>query len=166
LRGVVADLPLSQSVEDNAWFTTFVESDALRLREALLARFGLDVGCEVWEDTVTWAWEHRARVREITNRVGYLYRVAQSASRRYVRWNNRIALVPIDDLLVDEGREVDLDLVDALESLRRDQRVAVTLVHAYGWSYAEVADLLGISIAATTNHVHRGLRRLRTLLED
>jgi DNA-directed RNA polymerase specialized sigma24 family protein len=163
---VVADLPLSQSVEDGAWFTTFLESDALRLRQALLARFGLGVGCEVWEDTLTWAWEHRARVQDMTNPVGYLYRVAQSASRRYVRWYNRNALVPTDETLVEDGRVVDPDLVAALGSLGRNQRVAVTLVHAYGWSYAEVADVLGISIVATTNHVHRGLRKLRTLLGD
>lgn len=159
------DLPLSQSTKDAAWFTTFAESDALRLRQALLARFGLDVGCDVWAATLTWAWEHRGRVQDMAKPIGSLYRVAQSASRRYVRWHDRVALVPTDETLVEDGR-VDLDLVDALGSLRRDQRVAVTLVHAYGWSYAEVADLLGISVAATTNHVHRGLRRLRTLLED
>jgi RNA polymerase sigma factor (sigma-70 family) len=163
---VVADLPLSQSVEDEAWFTTFVESDALRLRQVLLARFGVDVGCEVWGETVTWAWEHRGRVREMTNPVAYLYRVAQSASRRYVRWHRRVVLVSNDEALMENGRMVDLDLVDALGSLRRDQRVAVTLVHAYGWSYAEVAELLGISVAATTNHVHRGLRTLRRALGE
>jgi DNA-directed RNA polymerase specialized sigma24 family protein len=162
---VVADLPASETVDDEAWFDAFAQSDGLRLRQGLVARFGLDVGYDVWEDTLAWAWEHRAHVKAMANPVGYLYRVAQSASRPYVRWLNRVVLVASDEALVANGRVVDLDLVNALGSLRRDQRVAVILVHAYGWSYMEVADLLGVSLAATTNHVHRGLRRLRSLLE-
>jgi DNA-directed RNA polymerase specialized sigma24 family protein len=77
-----------------------------------------------------------------------------------------VLLVDSSEATLSEDRRVDLDLVAALGALRSDQRIAVTLVHAYGWSYAEVADLLRISVAATTNHVHRGLRKLRKVLED
>ena len=42
---------------------------------------------------------------------------------------------------------------------------AVVLVHMYGFSYREVADVIGASDAAVTNYVHRGLKRLRDVLE-
>jgi DNA-directed RNA polymerase specialized sigma24 family protein len=42
--------------------------------------------------------------------------------------------------------------------------VAVVLVHCFGYRYREVAELLGVSEAAVTNHVHRGLARLRSML--
>ena len=83
----MADLPLSETLDDEAWFAAFAQSEGLRLRQGLLARFGVEVGCEVWEDALAWAWEHRDRVKVAANPVGYLYRVAQSASRPYVRWS-------------------------------------------------------------------------------
>ena len=43
--------------------------------------------------------------------------------------------------------------------------MAVLLVHGYGFSYREVAEVLDVSEAAVTNHVHRGLRKLRSRLE-
>jgi DNA-directed RNA polymerase specialized sigma24 family protein len=42
----------------------------------------------------------------------------------------------------------------------------VLLVHGYGFTYREVVDLLHVSEAAVTNHIHRGLTRLRSLLEE
>jgi RNA polymerase sigma factor (sigma-70 family) len=53
-----------------------------------------------------------------------------------------------------------------LAKLNRAQRVAVVLVHSHGWTYAEVAEVLDVSLDAVRNHVHRGLRRLRHILKD
>ena len=39
------------------------------------------------------------------------------------------------------------------------------LVHSYGWTYAEAAEALGVPISTFRNHLHRGMTRLRTLLE-
>ena len=39
------------------------------------------------------------------------------------------------------------------------------LVHGYGYSYREVADLLEVTEAAVTNYAHRGLKKLRSRLE-
>ncbi|MEO8695965.1 MAG: sigma factor-like helix-turn-helix DNA-binding protein [Acidimicrobiales bacterium] len=49
--------------------------------------------------------------------------------------------------------------------MKPDHRVAVLLVHGYSFTYREVAALLGVSEAAVTNYVHRGLTRLRSILE-
>jgi DNA-directed RNA polymerase specialized sigma24 family protein len=98
------------------------------------------------------------------NAVGYLYRVAQSAMRPQLRWWHRVRLVECDARTADA--DIDIDLADALARLNRNERVAVVLVHSHGWSYAEVASLLGVSTSAVTNHVHRGLRKLRRLLEE
>ena len=57
-----------------------------------------------------------------------------------------------------------MDLAAALVRLRPDVRVAVVLVHSYGWSYDEVGHLLDVPISTVRNHVHRGLRRLEKLL--
>jgi RNA polymerase sigma-70 factor (ECF subfamily) len=62
----------------------------------------------------------------------------------------------------------DAVVVDLLRSMQRlpvAQRACVLLVKSYGFSYREVAEVLGITEAAVTNHVHRGLRRLRSMME-
>ena len=60
---------------------------------------------------------------------------------------------------------LDFDLFDALRRVSADQRVALVLVHGYGFSYSEAAEVLDTSVAAVTNRIHRGLRRVRRILE-
>ena len=71
----------------------------------------------------------------------------------------------LPDTVTHDTPGVDHELFDALRELTPDQRVAVVLVHMYGFSYREVADVIGASDAAVTNYVHRGLKRLRDVLE-
>ena len=158
-RGVGTDLRASLPVPRSAEFEAFVDSDGCRLRRALVARFGVDVGNEVTNDALAHAWSQWATVGVMSNRVGYLYRVGQSAARRYWRWRRGVVLAEVDDR--GELDRYDDGLFDALGGLNHEQRVAVLLVHGYGYSYADVADVLGVSVAAVTNHVHRGLGSLR-----
>ncbi len=60
----------------------------------------------------------------------------------------------------------DVDLIRALEALSAQQRVAVVLVHAYGYPLREAAEVLEISVATVREHVARGLKHLRSTMED
>jgi RNA polymerase sigma factor (sigma-70 family) len=150
--------------DDPDWFARFLIADAPRLRQVLVARYGADVGGEAFADSVAWAWDHHHELDDMANPVGYLFRVGQSSARRHRRWTHRVVLVDVERSTSDG--DTDLDLVAALAKLSDSQRVAVVLVHAHGWSYAEVAEVLGVSVDAVRNHVHRGLKRLRNLLEE
>lgn len=134
------------------------------VRRALVARNGVDLGCEAAAEAMAWAVEHRDRLDLIEQPVGYLYRVGQSSLRRQRRWA-RPAPVRFEPT-GDDPTPFDRELFDALVQLSHDQRVAVVMVHCYGYRYRDVAEVLGVSDAAVTNHVHRGLARLRTLLGD
>jgi RNA polymerase sigma factor (sigma-70 family) len=52
-----------------------------------------------------------------------------------------------------------------LAQLSDRQRVAVVLVHGFGWTLREVAELTGTKITTVQNHLERGLARLRSGLE-
>ena len=160
--GVGIDLRSSLPVPRTAEFEAFVGSDGSRLRRALVARFGVDVGNEVANDALAHAWSRWSTVAVMSNRVGYLYRVGQSAARRHWRWRRGVVLAEVEDR--GELDRYDDGLFDALGGLNHDQRVAVMLVHGYGYSYGDVAEILGVSVAAVTNHVHRGLGSLRKQL--
>lgn len=134
------------------------------MRRALVARYGVDLGREVTADAVAWAWEHADRLSAVENVAGYLYRVGQSSVRaRRVR-ERRVVVFPAEPAWHD-GVELPGDVFAELARLKPEQRVAVLLVHGYGFSYREVAEVLEVSEAAVTNHVHRGLRKLRSRLE-
>ena len=142
-------------------FEKFVAIDGERLRRVLFAHFGIEEGDEAAADALAWAWEHWDQVREMTNPVGYLYRVAQTSARRQRRWRRPVGLLaqPHDDLA---GFEPGLDA--ALAGLPRAQRIAVILVHALGWSYQEAGDAMDVPVSSVRNHVHRGVKKLRTSL--
>jgi DNA-directed RNA polymerase specialized sigma24 family protein len=61
--------------------------------------------------------------------------------------------------------EVEPALPGALESLTRNQRVAVVLIHGLAWTEHEAAELLGVSRSTVRTHAERGLSRLRAALE-
>lgn len=149
-----ADAPAGQ-------FFSAAEGD--RLRQALVARFGFEVGRDAAAEAMAYAVEHWAELAELTNPVGYLYRVGQTAARRLRRWERPDVIVSAP---VTMDSPLDVDLQRALMQLRMEQRVAVLLVHGFGHSYRDVADILETTPTNVNNHVRRGLAVLRDLMES
>lgn len=155
----------SRSASSDRRFAQFIEPAAVTLRRALVARNGVEDGCDAAAEAIAWAWEHRVEVEAMSNPLGYLFRVGQSSLRRERRIRSRRGQWRVEPF-VDATAGFDPDLFAGLRRLTADQRTAVVLVHMYGFGYREVADVLDISEAAVTNHVYRGLRRLRQLLGE
>jgi DNA-directed RNA polymerase specialized sigma24 family protein len=143
--------------ERAAEFEGFLREGEPRLRRALVAAYGFEEGRDATAEAFAYAWEHWERVREMPNAMGYLFRVAQSSRRR--------RLVPVfhdvpgwPDHLFEPG------LPSALAALSRRQRMVVVLVHGFGYTLHEVAELTGMRRTTVQNHSDRGLARLRAKL--
>lgn len=149
--------------DDVADVSAIIVAAAVTVRRALVARNGLVDGCDAAGEAVAWAWEHQRQVAEMTNPVAYLYRVGQSSLRRRFR-HERLRVDVMPERVVDQTVGVDHELFDALRQLTPDQRQAVVMVHMYSFTYREVAEVIGTTETAVTNHVHRGMKRLRRLL--
>jgi RNA polymerase sigma-70 factor (ECF subfamily) len=139
-------------------FEAFVAAVEPRLRRALIGCRGVDGAAEAVAEALAYAWEHWRTVRTMENPAGYLYRVGQSRTRK--RLEPRL---PAPESL--RIPEVEPALIPALLDLPERQRDAVWLVHACAWTYAEVAEALGISASAVGTHVGRALDGLRRALE-
>ena len=131
-----------------------------RLLPALVAKWGIEVGSDICSDVEEYAWTNQERLLRMENPLGYLYRVAQSRSRPYTRWLQRSTFPSRFPDLAHHDPSLH-DLLQHLAGLKPDQRVSVLLVHAFGWTYAEVAELLGVTRSVVNHHVHRGLAQLR-----
>ena len=138
-------------------FTVFVSRVEHKLRYALTAALGIDLGREAAAEALAYGWEHWDRVRETENPAGYLYRVGLNHGKRQRR-GSRVNLpsVPLERLpWVEPG------LPAALTRLSEQQRVSVYLVYGHEWSMAEVASLLGVSKGTVQKHVERAMQKLR-----
>jgi RNA polymerase sigma-70 factor (ECF subfamily) len=140
-------------------FVAFVQDVEPKLRRALVAGFGVDIGREATAEALAYGWEHWERVRQLENPAGYLYRVGQSWARR-----RPMRRVVFPDPPAGHELWVEPGLAPALRALSLRQRQAVILVHAMGMTHAEAATMLGLKPTSVQNHLQRGLSRLRTSL--
>ncbi len=60
----------------------------------------------------------------------------------------------------------DSDVKEALQSIPEEFRLAVYFTDVEGYSYKEVAEILGIPIGTVMSRLHRGRKQLRELLAD
>lgn len=141
-------------------FEELVDQVRSRLLPVLWSRWGVEVGGDLGAEVEEYAWTNRDRLLRMSNPLGYLYRVAQSRARRYLRWSRRSTFPSRFADVVHEDPPLH-DVLQLLATLSPDQRACVLLVHGFGWAYDEVAELLGMRRTTVNNHVHRGLARLR-----
>lgn len=136
----------------------FVVKHECQLRRAFVAAYGGQRGREATAESLAFAWEHWDRVAQMENAPGYLFRVGKSRTRRR---RTVLTFVPQehDDPIVEPG------LAPALTTLSARQRTAVVLVHGFGWTLREVAELTGTKTTTVQNHLERGLAKLRHALE-
>lgn len=137
-------------------FEAFVRDAEPRLRRALIAAYGSERGREATAEALAYGWEHWARVRAMQNPTGYLYRVGQSRTRRRSSLRTAFPVAAEPDL-----PNVEPGLGAALAALTERQRIAVVLVHGFGWTLREVADLTGRKVPTVQRHAERGLAKLR-----
>lgn len=145
--------------DDQAAFERFVAQTGPRLGRALAALYGFEDGQDATAEALAYAWENWPRLQHITNLPGYLFRVGQTRGRR-----RRQPAAGLFDVADRRDYSFEPGLPRALAALTQRQRLAVVLVHGYGYTLREVAELTGIRPTTVANHLSRGLSRLRTLL--
>jgi len=141
-------------------FAEFFSEVEHKLRGAFTAAFGVDIGREVCSEALAYGWEHWDRLKGMENPAGYLYRVGVGLGRK-VKPSLRVVYEP---MAVDSPGWFEPGLVSALESLSEKQRVVVSLVHGYGWSFGEVAELLEVGKSTIQSYEQRAMKRLRRKL--
>lgn len=130
---------------------------------------------ELTQDTFARAVERIEQLRDPQAALAWLYRIATTVTLDHLR-RRRPAVVPLDE---DEHGERAPSLLETtlersemsacvdgyLAALPDDYRVAVLLRDVHGLGNAELAELVGCSVATAKIRVHRARTRLREALD-
>jgi RNA polymerase sigma-70 factor (ECF subfamily) len=159
-----------------------VNSDSRSLREALLALIpnlrafavslcgDLDRADDLVQETLLKAWDHLESFQEGTNLRAWLFTILRNTyfsecrrRRREVEDRDGKAA----DIPVHPGQQGHIDMQDfrrALNLLPPDQREALVLVGAAGFSYEEAAGISGCAVGTIKSRVNRARGKLTELL--
>lgn len=139
------------------------------------------------QDTMVKAYSAFHQFQEGTNLKAWLFRIMQNSFISDYRKARREPLkVSTDDLedwqvsrLESEARTAlpsaeeivldalpDGDVLDALKALPEEFRTAVYLADVEGFSYAEIAEIMGTPTGTVMSRIHRGRKRLREDLAE
>jgi RNA polymerase sigma-70 factor (ECF subfamily) len=123
------------------------------------------------QDTLVKAWISIEQFQEGTNLRAWLFTILRNTYFSQLRKTRR----EVEDadgekvarLAVLPGQHGHIDLDDfrrALDTLPADQREALVLVGAAGFSYAEAADICGCAVGTIKSRIYRARARLAQLL--
>jgi DNA-directed RNA polymerase specialized sigma24 family protein len=149
-------LVLSDQVRVDS-FTGFVADVGPRLRGALTASFGSEVGRDATAEALSYAWRHWDRVGGMDNAAGYLFRVGTNFAKKA----KPVAIAADFESVSDRVPWVEPGLGPALAALPTQQRTVIALVHGFEWTLGEVAEMLGRSKSTVQTHEQRGMKTLR-----
>lgn len=141
-------------------FTEFVAENGARLKLALVAHLGPEIGDEAAAEALAYGWEHWERVGVMSNPTGYLYVVGRDRGHRM----RKARAVCVPGLADAAAPWVEPALVGALAALTERERVVVLLLHCHGLPMSRVAVLLGVSKSTVQTHAERAMKTLRRKL--
>ena len=122
---------------------------------------------DVTQTTFLNAYRAFQRGEEIRKPQNWLIKIAHNVARsRYAYINRRVKEVPLEDhveqLAIAEEEKPNVEAVlRALGRLPFNQRAALVMRELEGRSYTEIADTLGVSVAAVETLIFRARRSLR-----
>jgi RNA polymerase sigma-70 factor (ECF subfamily) len=135
---------------------------------------------DVVQESYLRAWRGLPNFRGDAQFSTWMYRITANTAYSVVKRRRRHRTEPLETLLEDpielhpdlqpEEAAESSALLDrlsvALDELPPKLRVLVVLKDVYGLSHEEIAEELGISVAAAKVRLHRGRRKLRDLLYE
>lgn len=124
---------------------------------------------EIAQDAFVDAWTHLGGLRDGAKLKSWLFAIAwrkakaraRSMSHTRTRETAWQALQPVSEA---PQRELALAMQQALAELPEEQRAAVALCLAGGWSHSDAANVLDLPLGTVKSHVTRGRTRLMAIL--
>jgi RNA polymerase sigma-70 factor, ECF subfamily len=137
-----------------------------------MARASVDVADDLVQETLVKAWDKQASFEPGTNLKAWLFTILRNEFYSQMRRRGR-EVQDTDGIItgrvaVHPAQHGSLDLDDfrkALEKLPEDQREAIILIGASGFSYEEAAAICGCAVGTIKSRVSRARANLQQKLD-
>jgi RNA polymerase sigma-70 factor (ECF subfamily) len=161
-----SDLIVRVVAGDAAAYGLLVRQHQSRLRGFLrrIARGDHALADDLAQETFLEAWRKIAQFRSEGSFAGWLTRIAWS---RYLMAARRRKLEPLEDNDAEQftpDPNARLDLESAMARLSANERAALTMCYALGYSNDEGAEILDMPLGTLKSHIARGREKLRRML--
>lgn len=160
-----------------------VEAFAVLRQEERIAQFDLDsireyifrlsyaltldytLAEDLAQDCVIKVWQHRQRLQCLDNPEAWIAKVVTNRARTY--WKRRPNWLPLPTTIVQPGEQdpTVIELRGFVSQLKSEFRDVILLVSIYGFTYPEVAEILGVpegTVSSRLNHAKKELRKRMT----
>ncbi|MBP1804554.1 RNA polymerase sigma factor [Rubellimicrobium aerolatum] len=124
------------------------------------------------QDTVVKAWSHLDRFMPGTNLRAWLFTILRntfySTRRRTVREvsdSDGALVATLAEKPAHDGRLQMADFIRAFQQLPDEQREALALVGASGFSYEQAAEMTGVAVGTVKSRANRARARLAQILQ-
>ncbi len=159
---------------DKRAFEQFYKANIDRIYRYVFFRVGHnnEVAQDLVSEIFMKALRHFHTYDEKISKSAWIYRIAHNHLANYFR--DKKPQVDVDDvkysLVGEDGRETiiqkeeTLQLYEALDDLEPDDRNLVTLKYIQGYSYKEMAQILGKTATGLKVATHRAIKKLRGIM--
>lgn len=157
-------------------FSDFFKKNIKSIRNYLYFKFGNEEQAnDMAQESFIKLWENCSDVPEEKAK-SFLYTVANNATLNqiahkkvvlnYAKNNNIIDKTSINPEYILEEEQFKIKLEKAISNLTEAQRTAFLLHRIEGKKYAEIAEIIGISVKAVEKRIHGALVSLRLEIEQ
>jgi DNA-directed RNA polymerase specialized sigma24 family protein len=148
-------------------FAEFVLSSRDQLLRALRTHLSPEYALEALADAYAYCWKRWPEIETLNNKIGYTYRIAERSGTRAEMRDRKhasdfqLSANPNAEPVWFDHYQSDDTTIAILRDLPTRQRACVLLIHGYGWTYKQTAEVLDLPLTTVTNEATRGLQRLR-----
>ena len=119
------------------------------------------------QETLTRAWQKRGSLRNMDRFRPWLMRILVNQCNDMLRKHQKRSFFPLqEDTVAVEPPQPPIALQEALDTLKPEWRVLITLHYLEGYSVQEMADLLGVPTGTVKTRMMFARERLSVLLRE
>ena len=117
------------------------------------------------QDAIVKAWEKRERLRRQEQFKPWLTRILVNQCKNALRKRRKWSFYPLEeDTASVEPPEDGAHVHEALQKLKLEQRIVMTLYYVDGYTMQEIADTLSIPLGTIKTRLHSARKQLKQIL--